>query len=48
MDFGLSEEQKLLQDTIRAFAADACPAPRLREHFEAGAGGDAALPAGLP
>jgi len=37
----------MLQDTVRAFAADACPAPRLREHFEAGAGGDAALWRGL-
>ena len=47
MDFGLSEEQRLLQDTVKAFVADACPAPRLRELFEAGAESDAALWRGL-
>jgi alkylation response protein AidB-like acyl-CoA dehydrogenase len=47
LDFGLSEEQKLLQDTVKSFAADRCPAPRLRELFEAGAEGDAALWQGL-
>src|SRR5262245_12528990 len=43
MEFGLSEEQKLLHETVRGFAAKECPAPRLRELFEAGGGGDAAL-----
>jgi len=38
MDFGLSEEQRLLQHTLRDFAAKECPAQRLRELFEAGAG----------
>jgi|SRR5262245_12669549 len=47
MHFGLSEEQKLLQETVRGFAAKECPAARLREHFEAGTGGDAALWHGL-
>jgi len=47
MEFGLSEEQKLLQETVRGFAAKACPATRLRELFEAGAGGDAQLWRGL-
>ena len=36
MDFGLSEEQELLQETVRGFVAGECPAPRLRELFEAG------------
>ncbi len=47
MEFGLAEEQKLLQETVRGFAARECPAARLREHFEAGTGGDAALWRGL-
>jgi alkylation response protein AidB-like acyl-CoA dehydrogenase len=47
MDFGLSEEQRLLQDTIRGFAARECPIARLRELFEAGVGGDATLWKGL-
>jgi len=47
MEFGLSQEQKLLQETLRTFAAKACPAPRLRQLFEAGAGGDAELWRGL-
>ncbi len=47
MDFGLSEEQRLLQETIRGFAAKECPIARLRELFEAGVGGDATLWKGL-
>jgi alkylation response protein AidB-like acyl-CoA dehydrogenase len=47
MEFGLSEEQRLLQEAVRAFAARECPAPRLRELFEAGAECDAALWRGL-
>jgi alkylation response protein AidB-like acyl-CoA dehydrogenase len=34
MDFGLSEEQELLQATVRQFAANECPPTRLREQFE--------------
>jgi alkylation response protein AidB-like acyl-CoA dehydrogenase len=47
MDFGLSEEQRLLQDTIRGFAAAECPPARLRPLFEAGEGHDPALWKGL-
>jgi alkylation response protein AidB-like acyl-CoA dehydrogenase len=34
MDFGLSEEQGLLQATVRQFLAKECPPARLRELFE--------------
>jgi alkylation response protein AidB-like acyl-CoA dehydrogenase len=34
MDFGLSEEQELLQETVRRFVEGECPAPRLREIFD--------------
>jgi alkylation response protein AidB-like acyl-CoA dehydrogenase len=34
MDFGLSEEQQLLQATVRQFLAKECPPTRLRELFE--------------
>src|SRR5215813_1446903 len=47
MHFGLTEEQLLLQETVRGFAAAECPAPRLREIFDAGAGHDPALWKGL-
>ena len=47
MDFGLSKEQRLLQDTIRGFAAAECPPARLRPLFEAGQGHDPALWKGL-
>lgn len=43
MDFGLSEEQELLQDMIRRFAQNECPTTRLRELFDAGSGQDPAL-----
>ena len=43
MDFGLSEEQELLQETVRGWVANECPAPRLRELFD----GDAAFDEGL-
>src|SRR5262249_57069142 len=36
MDFGLSEEQELLQETMRGFAKGECPVPRLREIYDAG------------
>ncbi len=47
MDFGLSDEQRLLQDTIRGFAAAECPPARLRPLFEAGQGHDPGLWKGL-
>ena len=47
MDFGLSEEQELLQETVRGFVAAECPAGRLRELFDAGTGHDDSLWAGL-
>ncbi|TMA34038.1 MAG: acyl-CoA dehydrogenase [Deltaproteobacteria bacterium] len=47
MHFGLTEEQLLLQETVRGFAAGECPAPRLREIFDAGTGHDPALWKGL-
>ena len=47
MHFGLSEEQELLQETIRGFVAGECPPPRLRELFDAGTGHDATLWKGL-
>ena len=34
MDFGLSEEQELLQATVRQFVERECPPAKLREHFE--------------
>jgi alkylation response protein AidB-like acyl-CoA dehydrogenase len=34
MDFGLSEEQRLLQETVRGFVANECPLPRLREIYD--------------
>jgi len=34
MDFGLSEEQELLQQTVRGFAENECPPTRLREIFD--------------
>jgi len=43
MDFGLSEEQELLQETIRGFAQNECPTTRLRELFDEGSGHDPAL-----
>jgi alkylation response protein AidB-like acyl-CoA dehydrogenase len=47
MDFGLSEEQDLLQETVRGFVANECPPSRLREIFDAGSGDDSALWKGL-
>ena len=43
MDFGLSEEQEMLQETIRGFAQNECPTTRLRELFDEGEGHDPAL-----
>ena len=47
MDFGLSEEQEMLQETVRGFAQNECPTTRLRELFDDGAGHDSALWSGL-
>lgn len=43
MDFGLSEEQVLLQEMIRGFAENECPTTRLREIFDEGSGHDPVL-----
>lgn len=43
MDFGLSEEQDLLQETVRQFARNECPPARQREIFDAGVGHDPEL-----
>jgi alkylation response protein AidB-like acyl-CoA dehydrogenase len=47
MNFGLSEEQELLQETVRSFVANECPAPKLREVFDGEAPFDEALWNGL-
>ena len=47
MDFGLSEEQDLLQETVRTFARGECPEPRLREIYDSETGYDPALWRGL-
>jgi alkylation response protein AidB-like acyl-CoA dehydrogenase len=47
MDFGLSEEQEMLQETVRGFVQKECPPQRLRELFDAGSGQDDALWKGL-
>ena len=38
MDFGLSEEQSLLQDALRGFLADKLPMDRVRTVYEGGDG----------
>jgi alkylation response protein AidB-like acyl-CoA dehydrogenase len=45
--FGLSEEQELLQETVRRFAAAECPPARLRDIFDAGTGHDDTIWRGL-
>jgi alkylation response protein AidB-like acyl-CoA dehydrogenase len=47
VNFGLSEAQELLQDTLAEFCAREVPPPRLRALFDAGAGRDPALWKGL-
>jgi len=47
MNFGLSDEQELLQETVRGFCAVEIPPPRVRELFDAGVGHDPALWKGL-
>jgi len=43
MDFDLSEEQYLLQDTVRQYVEAECPANKLREIFDGEGGHDDAL-----
>ncbi len=38
MDFGLSDDQKLLQDTVRTFVAKECPIARVREVVDGDSG----------
>jgi alkylation response protein AidB-like acyl-CoA dehydrogenase len=45
--FDLTEEQELLQETVRQFLANECPPPRLREIFDGESGHDAALWQGM-
>lgn len=47
MDFGLSDEQRLLQQTVRGFVQNECPPSRLRALFDAGTGHDPATWSGL-
>jgi alkylation response protein AidB-like acyl-CoA dehydrogenase len=47
MHFGLTEEQELLQETVKSFVAGECPPTRLRELFDAKQGHDPALWQGL-
>ncbi len=47
MNFGLSDEQELLQETVRGFCANECPPNRLRARFDASSGHDASLWEGL-
>jgi alkylation response protein AidB-like acyl-CoA dehydrogenase len=43
MDFGLSEEQRLLEETLMRFLGDAAPTERVRKIMETASGHDAAL-----
>jgi alkylation response protein AidB-like acyl-CoA dehydrogenase len=47
MDFGLSEDQVLLKDTIRRYLEAECPTSRVRGIMESASGHDPALWAGL-
>ena len=47
MNFGLSEEQELLQETVRGFVQNECPPQRLRELFDRGDTEDGGLWEGL-
>ena len=47
MEFALSQEQEMLQETVRGFVANECPAARLRLLFEGGEGHDPSLWKGL-
>ncbi len=43
MDFGLSEDQVLLKDTVKRFLAERCPTTRVREIMESESGYDESL-----
>ena len=47
MDFGISEEQTLLQDTIRRYVETECPTTRIRTIMESATGHDPAFWRGL-
>ena len=47
MNFDLSEEQRLLQETVGQFLDDACPITRVRELFDAESAVDPQLWKGL-
>jgi alkylation response protein AidB-like acyl-CoA dehydrogenase len=47
MDFGISEEQTLLQDTIRRYVETECPTTRIRTIMESATGHDPTLWRGL-
>lgn len=47
MDFSLSEEQELLQDTVRSFASQECPPQVVREVFDSETGTEPSLWKGL-
>jgi alkylation response protein AidB-like acyl-CoA dehydrogenase len=47
MDFGLSEDQLLLKDTVRRFLSERCPTARVREIMESESGHDEGLWSGL-
>jgi alkylation response protein AidB-like acyl-CoA dehydrogenase len=47
MDFGLTEEQDLLQETLRSFVSGECPVSKLREVYESESGYDPTLWEGL-
>ena len=47
MNFDVSEEQQLLQDTVRSFLEGECPIARVRELFESETGFDPALWKGM-
>ena len=47
MEFGLSEEQDLLQETVRQFVSRECPATRLHTIFDSGDGHDEAVWRGM-
>ncbi len=47
MDFGLSEEQELLQQSLRGYLRDRVPLPRVREIVESESGYDTAVLQGL-
>jgi alkylation response protein AidB-like acyl-CoA dehydrogenase len=47
MDFGLSEEQQMLQETVQSFVENECPVSRLREIFDGDSDYDEKLWRGL-